>query len=217
MIIKYKTYWRKTGLKGKWGNVFLDLVAKHKPKNFLEIGVFCGVTSINVCNLLDHLNKGQFSYTGIDLFGGEKKSEADEIEPKFLKNQKFSNPLKNIYYNLILKEDLNSIESVNNLLKKYKKNINLIKGDTNKVLRNLNLSNIDCAFIDGGHSYNTVKNDLNILYDSLKGKEKALICDDYGDLSCIFEVKKAVDDFVKSNKLKLNIIKDENREQNEIS
>ena len=208
MDIKYKTYWRKTGLKGEWGNIFLDLIAKHKPKNFLEIGVFCGVTSINICNLLNHLNKGNLNYTGIDLFGEENKSGVDEIEPKFLRNQKFSNPLKNIYYNLILKEDLNSIKSVSNLLKKYKKNINLIKGDTNKVLRNLDLSNIDCAFIDGGHSYNTVKNDLNILYDSLKGKENVLICDDYGDLSHIPEVKEAVDDFVKSNKLKLNIIKD---------
>ena len=207
MYIKYKTYWRKTGLKGKWGDVFLNLVATHKPKNFLEIGVFCGVISINVCNLLNYLNKGQFNYTGIDLFGGAKKSEVDEIEPKFLKNQKFSNPLKNIYYNLILKENLNSIKSVENLLKKYRKNVNLIQGDTNKVLRNLNLSNIDCVFIDGGHSYETVKNDLNILYDSLKDKQKPLICDDYGDLSCIPEVKKAVDDFVKLNKLKLNVIK----------
>ena len=208
MITKYKTYWRKTGLKGDWGDIFLNLVAKHKPKNFLEIGVFCGVTSINICNLLNHLNKGKFTYIGIDLFGEKNKSAADEIEPKFLRNQKFSNPLKNIYYNLILKEDLNSIKSVSNLLVKYEKNINLIKGDTNKVLRNLDLSNIDCVFIDGGHSYNTVKNDLNILYDSLKGKEKVLICDDYGDLSCIPEVKKAVDDFIKLNKLKLNVIKD---------
>ena len=208
MDIKYKTYWRKTGLKGEWGNIFLDLIAKHKPKNFLEIGVFCGVTSINICNLLNHLNKGNFNYTGIDLFGEENKSGVDEIEPKFLRNQKFSNPLKNIYYNLILKEDLNSLESVSNFLRKYEQNINLIKGDTNEVLKNLDLSNIDCVFIDGGHSYNTVKNDLNILYDSLKSKEKVLICDDYGDLSYIPEVRKAIDDFVKSNNLRLKVIKD---------
>ena len=208
MDIKYKTYWRKTGLKGEWGDIFLNLIAKHKPKNFLEIGIFCGVTSRNICNLLDHLNKGKFTYTGIDLFGGEKKTQIDEIEPKFLRNQKFSNPLKNIYYNLILKEDLNSLESVSNFLRKYEQNINLIKGDTNEILKNLDLSNIDCAFIDGGHSYNTVKNDLNILYDSLKSKEKVLICDDYGDLSYIPEVRKAIDDFVKSNNLRLKVIKD---------
>ena len=208
MDIKYKTYWRKTGLKSKWGDIFLELIAKHNPKSFLEIGVFCGVTSMNICNLLDYLNKGKFTYIGIDLFGGKKNTQNDEIEPKFLTNQKFSNPLKNIYYNLILKEDLNSLESVSNFLKKYNKNINLIKGDTNEVLEKIDLSNIDCVFIDGGHSYNTVKNDLNILYKSLKGKEKVLICDDYGDLSYIPEVRKAIDDFAKSNKLRLNVIKD---------
>ena len=208
MHIKYKTYWRKTGLKGKWGDIFLELIAKHNPKTFLEIGIFCGVTSINICNLLNYLNQGKFTYTGIDLFGGKKNTENDEIEPKFLINQKFSNPLKNIYYNLILKEDLNSLESVSNFLKKYEKNINLIKGDTNEVLKKIDLSNIDCVFIDGGHSYNTVKNDLNILYQNLKGKKKVLICDDYGDLSHIPEVREAIDDFVKSNNLELNVIKD---------
>ena len=72
----------------------------------------------------------------------------------------------------------------------------------------MDISNIDCVFIDGGHSYNTVKNDLNILYGSLKGKEKILICDDYGGLTYIPEVKKAIDDFVDLNKLRLNVIKD---------
>ena len=84
------------------------------------------------------------------LFGIHKKSNNDEIEPKFLKNQKFSNPLKNLYYNYILKENLNSLDSVKNLLKRYKNNINLIAGDTNTVLHKIDLKNIDFAFIDGG-------------------------------------------------------------------
>ena len=42
MDIKYKTYWRKTGLKGKWGDIFLELIAKHNPKTFLEIGCAVG-------------------------------------------------------------------------------------------------------------------------------------------------------------------------------
>ena len=46
---------------------------------------------------------------------------------EFLKNQNFSNPLKKIYYNYILKENLNSIESVSKLLKKFSNNIHLIK------------------------------------------------------------------------------------------
>ena len=110
MKLNYKTYWRKTGLKGKWGNIYLERISYHKPKYFLEIGVFCGVTARNTCDLLYKININNFTYTGIDLFGGDKSSSADEIEPKFLLNQKFSNPLKNIYYNLILRENLNNIK-----------------------------------------------------------------------------------------------------------
>ncbi len=206
MEYKYKSYWRKSGLKGKWGNIFLEHLKKCNPKTFLEIGVFCGVTAINTCNFLKSVHGQKFQYIGVDLFGGVKSTDFDEIEPNFLTNQKFSNPLKNLYYNIILKENLNSIESVNKLLRNYKNNINLIKGDTNSVLKNINLSKIDYAFIDGGHSYKTVLNDLNLLYESLKGKNKILLCDDYGEESIIKEVKDAIDDFVKSNNLNLNII-----------
>jgi predicted O-methyltransferase YrrM len=207
--LNYKSYWRKTGLKGKWGNIFLERLSKYNPKNVLEIGVFCGVTARNICDLLDKTNGKNFSYIGIDLFGSDQKEQKDEIEPTFLKDQKFSNPLKNIYYNYILKENLNSIKSVNKLLKKYSDNIRLIAGDTNKVLKEIDLQNIDFTFLDGGHSYQTVINDLTILYDSMKDKKKIILCDDYGEESYIPEVEKAINDFTKQNNLKLNLI--ENR------
>ena len=139
----------------------------------------------------------------------QKRSKKDEIEPTFLKDQKFSNPLKNIYYNFILKENLNTVNSVSKLLKKYRKNIKLISGDTNKVLREIDLNSIDFTFLDGGHSYETVINDLTILYESMKGKNKVILCDDYGKESYIPEVEKAINDFTKQNNLKLNLI--ENR------
>ena len=105
-----------------------------------------------------------------------------------------------------MRENLNSIESVEKFLKKFKKNIHLIKGDTNKVLKEIDLSNIDFAFIDGGHSYKTVLNDLNILFSFMKKKSKTILCDDYIDASYITEVKTAVDDFVKNNNLNLKVI-----------
>ena len=148
-------------------------------------------------------------YIGIDLFGGTQNTEKDEIEPTFLKDQKFSNPLKNIYYNYILKENLNSIKSVKKLLKKYSNNIKLIAGDTNKVLKEIDLQNIDFTFLDGGHSYQTVINDLSILYENMKGKNKVVLCDDYGEASFIQEVKNAIDDFSNKNNIKVKII--ENR------
>ena len=209
MRLKYKSYWRKSGLKGKWGDIFLERLSDHNPRSVLEIGVFCGVTARNICDFLNKASKNNFKYIGVDLFGNNQNDKNDEIEPTFLKNQKFSNPLKNIYYNYILKENLNSIESISKLLKNYNNNIRLIAGDTNKVLKNLDLENVDFTFLDGGHSYQTVTNDLTILYDAMKDKKKVILCDDYGKESYIPEVEKAINDFTKRNNLKLNIV--ENR------
>ena len=209
MNLSYKSYWRKTGLKGKWGNIFLQRLSTYNPKNVLEIGVFCGVTARNTCDLLEKINGKDFSYIGVDLFGSDQNEKKDEIEPTFLKDQKFSNPLKNIYYNYILRENLNSIKSVSKLLKKYSNNIKLIAGDTNKVLKEINLQKIDFVFLDGGHSYQTVTSDLSILYESMRGKNKVVLCDDYGQASFIQEVKNAIDDFSNKNNIKINTI--ENR------
>ena len=209
MNLNYKSYWRKTGLKGKWGNIYLERIYHYKPKNFLEIGVFCGVTARNTCDLLKEINGDSFNYTGMDLFGGKKNNSTNEIEPRFLINQKFSNPLKNIYYNLILRENLNSLESVQKLLKKYNNNIKLIAGDTNSILKEIDLKDIDFVFLDGGHSYQTVYNDLINLYKHMKDKKKVILCDDYGSENYIPEVEKAINDFRKKNNLQLNLI--ENR------
>ena len=207
MNIKFKKYWRKTGLNEEWGNHLLKIISEKKPKHFLEVGVFCGVTSRNICELLNDIHQGEFSYTGFDLFGEKMKQTLNEIEPEYIKNQKFSNPFKHFYYNIILKENLNSIESIKKFLNKFKNNINLVKGDTKKTLSQQDLSKIDFAFIDGGHSYETTYSDLNILYSFMKNKGKTILCDDYMDASYITEVKNAVDDFVKKNSLKLEVIK----------
>ena len=208
MKLNYRTFWRKSGLKGRWGDVYLSRLEKYKPKFFLEIGVFCGVTARNTCDYLFQIHGSNFKYTGIDLFGTRKNLSNDEIEPKFLKDQKFSNPLKNFYYNYIVKENLNSLDSVKNFLRKYENNINLIAGDTNTVLNKVNLNIIDFAFIDGGHSYQTVMNDLDTLYANLKGKNKVLLCDDYGKASYIPEVERAINDFSKKKSLDINVIED---------
>ena len=112
MNYKFKKYWRKTGLNEYWGNVLLDLIKEKKPKHFLEIGVFCGVTARNVCELLNIINNSNFTYSGFDLFGEKINDDLNEAEPEYIKSQKFSNPLKNFYYNFLIKENLNSLESI---------------------------------------------------------------------------------------------------------
>ena len=118
----------------------------------------------------------------------------------------FSNPLKHLDYNLIIKENLNSVGSVKKFLKKFENKVTLHKGNSNKVLKNLNITKIDFAFIDGGHSYQTTFNDLEIVYQNMKGKKGTIVCDDYQDASYITEVKKAIDNFVKKENLNLKII-----------
>ena len=71
---EYKKYFRKTSLKQKdIGNLFLKEIFLKKPKNFLEVGVFHGVTARNVCELLYQIHKDEFRYIGLDLF--EKNDE----------------------------------------------------------------------------------------------------------------------------------------------
>ena len=116
MNIKFRKYWRKTSLKKiEDGNFLLNHIYSFKPKNFLEIGVFHGVTSRNVCELLYSIHGNNFKFTGIDLFETNTKILGDEIAPQI----KFSNPLKNIYYRYILKTDPYSYVSVKKLLSKF--------------------------------------------------------------------------------------------------
>ena len=83
MNIKFKKYWRKTSLKkSQDGNFLLNHIYLIKPKNFLEIGVFHGVTSRNVCELLYSIHGENFKFTGIDLFENDGKKLNDEIAPQ---------------------------------------------------------------------------------------------------------------------------------------
>ena len=74
------------------------------------------------------------------------------------------------------------------------------------MLKNLDIHKIDFAFIDGGHSYQTTINDLEIVYENMKGKNGTIVCDDYQDASYITDVKKAIDYYVKKESLSLRIV-----------
>jgi len=201
MKIKYSKYWRKTSFKQKnIGDFFLDEIRKKKPKNFLEVGVFHGVTSRNVCELLYSIHENDFKFTGIDLFSNDLEVLKDEIIP----NIKFSNPLKTIYYKYIVKLDPYSIQSVKKLLKKFINNINIIQGNSNEVLKKINLNKFDYVFLDGGHKFETVKNDLeNLTQIIINGG--TILCDDY-NLSYAPGVKNAINQYAKEQNFNLKIL-----------
>jgi len=201
--LKYRKYFRKTSLKQKGhGEIFLKEVLNKKPKSFLEIGVFHGVTARNVCELLYKIHGNDFKYVGLDLF---EKSDQNKFE--VIPSTNFKNPFKKFYHQYIMRQDPYSIEAVSDLLKKFKDQVHLIQGNSNQVLKKMDMSKIDFVFLDGGHQYNTVVNDLNSCMDVLKFNG-SILCDDY-NLGSAPGVKKAIDEFVKNNNFKCKIICDD--------
>ncbi len=198
--LKYKKYFRKTSFKQKGvGEFFLKEIALKRPKILLEVGVFHGVTARNICELLYEIHGEDFKYIGLDLFE-ENKENKNEVIP----NSQFSNPIKNIYFKYIKKQNPYSLVAVEDLLKKFKKNISLIKGNSNSVLKKIDMSKIDYVFLDGGHEYETVKNDLYNCMEVLE-KNGTILCDDY-NLSYAPGVKRAIDEFTNLNNFNCEIV-----------
>ena len=131
-----------------------------------------------------------------------------ECELLQIKNLHFvQNPLSAAgNFNYIKRQDPYSLESVRDLLKKFKNNVHLIKGNSNKILKKIDMSKIDFVFLDGGHDYETVKNDLNNCTDVLINNG-TILCDDY-DLTYAPGVKKAIDEFVANNNFNCEIVCD---------
>ena len=199
--MKYKKYFRKTSLKQKGdGEFFLEEIKKSKPKVFLEVGVFHGVTARNVCELLFKLYGNDFKYIGLDLF-----EKSNENKSEIIPNTNFSNPLKKIYFRYIKRHDPYSIEAVQDLLSKFKDNVSLIKGNSNNILKKIDMTKINYVFLDGGHDYKTVKNDLDCCSEVIDNNG-TILCDDY-NLSYAPGVKKAIDEFVKKNNYKCEILR----------
>ncbi len=198
--MKYKKYFRKTSLKQKnIGDLFLNIIQKKNPKSFLEIGVFHGVTARNVCELMFKNHGDDFNYTGIDIFD-DSNNYKNEVVP----SKTFNNPIKTFYFRYIKKQNPYSLIAVEDLLSKFKKNIKLIEGDTNKIFHNIDLKNIDFIFIDGGHDYKTVKNDLEHSYKIIN-KNGTILCDDW-NLSQALGVREAIKDFSKERSINFEIV-----------
>ena len=189
--MKFRYYFRKSSFKKDINSAFLLMsqIENYQPKVFLEVGVFQGVTSRNVCELLNKINKGNFLFYGIDIF----ESTNNEINNREMtvKHNKISNPIKHLLFNIILKKNLFSIDSIYKFLGKFKNNVKLYKGLSNSELLKIDLSAVDMVFLDGGHSYETVREDLSLILKQIK-KEKIIICDDYDQVN--YGVKKAVDE-----------------------
>ena len=68
--MKFKFYFRKSSFKKDLDSAYLLLseIEKYKPDNFLEVGVYQCVTSINVCEKLKDIHNNNFNFVDFDLF-----------------------------------------------------------------------------------------------------------------------------------------------------
>lgn len=129
----------------------LDLINEHKPKSICEIGCHEGMTARWLChNVLEYFPRLQ--YFGYDAF--EEVSEEEHNGKSIPEQSKI-------------------ITRLNWLKRKYKHfQYNLIKGYTQDTL--IQPVKFGLVYIDGGHSYETVKHDYSMVKDS-----KIIIFDDY--------------------------------------
>ena len=135
----------------------LPIIAKAKPQTIVEVGTWNGLRAIEMCTeALKHQEK--VLYLGFDLFE-EASAESDERELNVKRHH--------------------SVAEVEARLGEFKKantgfDFKLFRGDTGKTIKWLPDIPVDFAFIDGGHSTETIKSD----YEGLK-HAKVIVLDDF--------------------------------------
>lgn len=149
--------------------VLLHHLAELNPRlSFLEVGVFRGRSAKIILETFPKI-----TYVGVDLFDqapGEELPPADR--PKTLFQMK-------------------------RLLWKYRKRAELIRGNSIDILPELSMAGrvFDCIFIDGGHSYETCRTDVENAM-KLVDDNSMIIIDDYGIDDKIWPINRVVKEFI---------------------
>ena len=130
----FSTAKHKKGNLKHWKNRYEELLAeinRSKPARILEIGVWNGKRAIEMC-------QWGAEYVGFDLFE-EATAETDELE-------------KNV-------KSHNTVEAVAERLAAAGVKAELIRGNSRETLPAYQGDKFDLAFIDGGHSVETIRSD----------------------------------------------------------
>ena len=149
------------------------------------------------------LNKKCLNGVGVEI--GVKEGEFSEILLNSWKCSKlylvdpWEDQDTDIYDETIHNHESNYMKTKNRLLK-FNDKIELIKDYSENAVKKIEFNSIDFIYIDGNHSYNAVKDDLEQWYEKVK-KGGIIMGDDYHiyDIENVFGftfgVKKAVDEF----------------------
>lgn len=136
----------------------LELIDRHKPRTIVEIGTWNGGRAVEMCERALKHNPEAF-YWGFDLFD-EATAETDARE-------------LNVKPHWALDQVQQKLEAVKAGHEGF--NFTLVRGDTRQTLKAMEDSAaIDLAFIDGGHSVETIANDYAALKDAA-----VVVLDDY--------------------------------------
>lgn len=140
---------------------------------FVEIGTWKGKSAVYMGEKMKEVRKIMNFYT-IDLFLSRDNDHKQFID------------VEDLY-----KEAVKNIEPVKDV-------VNIIKGSSHEIYNNFEDGSIDFLFIDGGHTYECVKKDLQLWFP--KVKYKGIISGhDYEERSA--GIRKAVDEFFSFNVL----------------
>lgn len=139
-------------------DIIKEIIGNSKPANIGEIGTHRGSTAKQLINTYSPLVEN-FTYTGYDVFD----YAVNNVE--FNKSER--NGKNGAQYDKVF----NSLERIK---RKSKHNIEIIlhKGFTTETLTSPQI--FDFVYIDGGHSYDTVKHDYSMVKDS-----KLIVFDDF--------------------------------------
>lgn len=135
----------------------IPIIENVKPKTILEIGTWNGLRAIQMaCAALQHSPK--VKYIGFDLFeDATEETDAEEL------NVKAHNSIADVTATLQAFKDENPGFS-----------FKLHKGNTRKTLKGNVPKRLDFAYIDGGHSVETIKGDYEAVSHA-----KTIVMDDY--------------------------------------
>ena len=140
----------------KWRKVFKPLIEKYKPKNFCEIGCHEGLTLKNLVPQtlelgykIDYVGYDAFELADRPTFEHPKNPITGEMEHNGKESASYDK-MKERCDKHIKKNEINSY--------------NIIKGWTHDTLQGP--LNFEMVYIDGGHSYSTVKWDYEQVKDS---------------------------------------------------
>jgi hypothetical protein len=168
----------------------LDYLSSNHCENILEIGTHQADTA---AELINHSMNRNVHYYGVDIF---LEGWSEEIE----KNEQSIKP--------------NSLQNINNKLRQITNNISLFQGLSSDTLPKIKETGVkfDLIWIDGGHAYETVKNDFIHSIDMLSDGG-VIYFDDYTTEPSYppgnpipLGVKPFIDDLIKEDKFNIEIL-----------